>query len=58
MTLAGNVSGAGGVSNAGRADGVGTAASLWSPHGIALDAAGTFAVLVGSAHIYARLECQ
>lgn len=45
-TIAGNVSGAFGVNNYGHADGVGTLASLFHPHGVAIDAAGTFVVVV------------
>lgn len=45
-TVAGNVSGAVTLTNTGHADGVGTAASFNNPFGIAMDGAGTFAVVV------------
>ena len=46
MTLAGNNSGVSSYGNRGRADGLGTAASFSSPRGVAVDAAGTFAIVV------------
>ena len=45
-TLAGNRNG--GQANPGHADGVGTLASFNSPTGIAVDGAGTFAVVVSA----------
>jgi len=47
-TLAGNVSGTVGSDNKGYADGQGSAASFYSPIGVAVDSAGTFAIVVRS----------
>ena len=48
MTLAGSLSGVVGVNNYGHADGVGISASFYLPWGVAMDSAGTFAVVVRS----------
>lgn len=45
-TIAGNLTGSVGVSNFGYADGVGTAASFYSPSGVSMDSSKTFAVVV------------
>lgn len=48
-TLAGNVAlSSGPPNNYGFSDGFGTAASFWNPTGVAVDGAGTFAVVVRS----------
>lgn len=48
-TLAGNTSGVVGSNNKGHADGSGTAASFYYPEGVAVDGAGSVAVVVRQA---------
>ena len=45
-TLAGSLTGSVGGNNYGHADGAGTVASFYWPEGIAMDSAGTFAIVV------------
>lgn len=55
MTLAGG----GRPSNKyGHADGTGTAASFYAPHGVALDGPGTFAIVVRMGWVCSTRECD